>query len=87
MPYSVQSRNQIFVKSCGFLCFARNKVKTIIKNLNGKYSHERFDHAKQFATGALKTASKRAIQKTAEATGEYPVEMYKIIDDLRLTQW
>ena len=66
MSYSVQPRNQIFVKSCGFLSFARNKVKTIIKNLNGKYSQELFDHAKQFATGALKTASKRAIQKQQE---------------------
>ena len=66
MPYSVQPRNQIFVKSCGFLSLARNKVKTIIKNLNGKYSQELFDHAKQFATGALKTASKRAIQKQQE---------------------
>ena len=66
MSYSVQPRNQIFVKSCGFLSFARNKVKTIIKNLNGKYSQELFDHAKKFATGALKTASKRAIQKQQE---------------------
>ena len=85
MPCSVQPRNQIFVKSGGFLSLTRNKVKTLIKNLNGKYSQELFDHAKQFATGALKTASKRAIQKTAGATGESPVEMYKIIDDLRLT--
>ena len=29
-----------------------------------------FDHAKQSATDALKTASKRAIQKTAGATGD-----------------
>ena len=28
------------------------------------------DHAKQYATDALKTASKRPIQKTAEATGD-----------------
>ena len=29
------------------------------------------DHAKKFATDALKTTSKRGIQKTAEATGDY----------------
>ena len=28
------------------------------------------DHAKKFATDALKTSSKRVIQKTAEATGD-----------------
>ena len=28
------------------------------------------NHAKQSAAGALKTASKRAIQETAEATGD-----------------
>ena len=30
----------------------------------------RFDHAKQSATDAYKTASKEAIQNTAEATGD-----------------
>ena len=39
------------------------------KNLSSKYSQKLLDHAKQSATNALKTASKRAIQKTAEATG------------------
>ena len=50
--------------------------KNISKNLNGKYSpgmlgmHQKFlHHAKQSATDAFKTASKR-IQKTAEATGD-----------------
>ena len=38
------------------------------KNLNGKQSQKLLDHAKQSATDAFKTASKRAIQKTAEAT-------------------
>ena len=40
------------------------------KNLSCKYSQKLLDHAKQSATDALKTASKRAIQKTAEATGD-----------------
>ena len=40
------------------------------KNLNTKYSQKLLDHAKQSATDALKTVSKRAIQKTAEVTGD-----------------
>ena len=40
------------------------------KNLNSKYSQKLLDHAKQSATDALKTVSKRAIQKTAEVTGD-----------------
>ena len=43
--------------------------KNISKNLSGKHSQKVFDHTKQSATDALKTVSKRAIQKTAEATG------------------
>ena len=31
---------------------------------------KRLDHAKKSATDALKTSSKRVIQKTAEATGD-----------------
>ena len=46
----------------------RNIGKKIIKNLSSKYSQKSLDYAKQSATDALKTASKRAIQKTAEAT-------------------
>ena len=39
------------------------------QNLSGKYSQKLIDHAKQSATNAFKFASKRAIQKTTEATG------------------
>ena len=42
----------------------KNTDKNISKNLNGKYSHTRLDHAKKYATDAFKTDSKRAIQKT-----------------------
>ena len=35
-----------------------------------KYSQKPLDHAKQSATDALETASRRAIQKTAETTGD-----------------
>ena len=47
------------------------------KRLSGKYSlrmldmrQKRLDHTKQPATDTFKTASKRAIQKTAETTGD-----------------
>ena len=38
--------------------------------MNGKYSQNLLDHAKQSATDALKTSTKSVIQKTAEATGD-----------------
>ena len=44
--------------------------KIIRKNVSGKYSQKLLDHAKKFATDALKTSSKQVIQKTAEATGD-----------------
>ena len=37
--------------------------------LSGKYNQNVLDNAKQSATDALKTTSKRVIQKTAKATG------------------
>ena len=71
--YSVQPRDQIFVKSYGILSFARNMGKNIRKNirknLSSKCSHKHLDHAKQSATDTIKIVSKRAIQKTVEATG------------------
>ena len=60
MRYSVEPTERRYVKGYGFLSFA--------KNLNNKYSQKLIDSAKKFATDAFKIASKRAIQKTAEAT-------------------
>ena len=61
---SFQPRDRIFVKGCGFLSFprniGRNTGKNISKNLTSKYIQELLNHAKQSATDALKTASKRA---------------------------
>ena len=72
--YSVQPRNRIFVKGYGFLSFAKNMGenigKNIRKNLSDKYTQKILDHIKRSATDALKTTSKRVIQKTAEATGD-----------------
>ena len=67
---SVQPRDRIIVKGYGFLSFDRNMGKNISQNLSSKYSQKPLDHAKQFATDALKTASKRVIQKRAKATGD-----------------
>ena len=48
--YSVQPRDQIFVKGYGFSSFAENMSKNIgkkiIKNLSSKYSWKLLDHAK-----------------------------------------
>ena len=40
------------------------------KNLSNKSGQKHVDSAKKSKTDAIKTASKRAIQKTAEATGD-----------------
>ena len=45
-------------------------AKNMDKSLNNKYGQKRFDSAKKSTTDAIKTASKRAIQKTAEATDD-----------------
>ena len=42
----------------------------VAKNLNNKYGQKLVDTAKKSATNALKIAGKRAIQKTAEASGD-----------------
>ena len=48
----------------------KNIGQNISKNLGVKCSQNLLDHTKQSATDALKTATERAIQKTAEATGD-----------------
>ena len=40
------------------------------KELSNQYSRKFFDSAKKSTTNAIKTASKRAIWKTTEATGD-----------------
>ena len=65
MRYSIEPRDRIYVKGYGFLSFAKNRSK----NLSNKYGQKLLDSAKKSTTDAVKTASKRAIPKTAEATG------------------
>ena len=66
MKYSIEPRDRIYVEGCGFLSFAKNMGK----NLSYKYDQKLIDTAKKSTTDAIKTASKRAIPKTAEATGD-----------------
>ena len=66
MRYSIETRERRYVKGYGFLSFTKN----IGRNLSNKYGQKLVDTAKKSATDALKIASKRAIQKTAEATGD-----------------
>ena len=58
----------MFVKGYEFFSFAKNVGrsigKNISKNLTSKYNQKLINHAKQSATDALKTASKRAIQNS-----------------------
>ena len=65
MRYSIEPRDRIYVKGYGFLSFAKNMGKS----LSNKYGQKLLDSAKKSTTDAIKTTSKRAIQKTAEATG------------------
>ena len=66
MRYSTEPRDTIYVKGYGFLSFA----KSMGKSLSNIYGQKLLDSAKRFTADAIKTASKRAIPKTAEATGE-----------------
>ena len=73
MRYSIEPRDRIYVKGYGFLSFAKNMgthATKVAKNLSNKYSQNLLDCAKKSSTDGIKTASKRAIQKTAEATGD-----------------
>ena len=66
MRYSIEPRDRIYVKGYGFLSFAKNMGKS----LSNKFGLKFLDSAKTSLTDAIKTASKRAIQKAAEATGD-----------------
>ena len=65
MRYSIEPRDRIYVKGCRFSSFAKNMGKS----LSNKHGQKLFDSAKKSRIDAIKTASKRAIQQTAEATG------------------
>ena len=50
---------------------SKNIGKNVIKHLSGKYSKKRLDHAEEYTRDVFETASKRAIRKKAEATGNF----------------
>ena len=60
MRYSTESRFRKYVKRCGILSFARK--------CGDKYGKKLMDTATKTGIDAAKTASKRVVQKTAEAT-------------------
>ena len=66
MRHSIEPRDIIYVKGYGFLSFAKNMGK----KLSNKYSEKLLNKAKKYTTDAIKTASKRAIQKTTEAADD-----------------
>ena len=66
MRYSIEPWERIYVKGYGFLSFA----KIMRKSLSNKCGQKLLDSAKKSATDAIRTASKKTIQKTAEATGD-----------------
>ena len=63
--YSIEPRDRIYVKGYGFLSY----VKNMGKPLSNKYGQKRFNSTKKAKMDAIKASSKRAIQKTTEATG------------------
>ena len=75
MRYSVQPTDRIFIKGYEIFSFAKNMGKYIGKNISkifgGKQILKLLDYAKKSATDPFKTASKRGIRKSAEATGDF----------------
>ena len=62
MRYSTEPRFRQYVKGYGFLSFARK--------CGDKYGKKLMDAATKTGINAAKIASKRVVQKTAEATGD-----------------
>ena len=60
MRYSTEPKFRKYVQGYGFFSFARN--------LRDRYGKKLIDTATKTGIDAAKTASKRVVQKTAEAT-------------------
>ena len=63
MRYSTEPKYGNYVRGYGFLSFARKFVN--------KYGKKLIDTATKTGMNITKTASKRAVQKTAEVTGDF----------------
>ena len=59
MRYSIQPKFRKYIKGYGFLSFSR------------KFGEKLMDTAKKTGIDAAKIVSKRVVQKTAEATGDF----------------
>ena len=59
--YSTEPRTRYYIKGDGFFSFGRN--------LSNKYGKKLLDTAKKTGLGALKTASKKIVDKAAKAIG------------------
>ena len=66
MRHSIEPKDRIHVKRYGFLSFAKNMGT----HLSNKYSQKLLDTAQKSTVDPIKTASKRVISETAEATGD-----------------
>ena len=66
MGYFIEPKDRIYVKGYGFLSFAKSKGT----HISNKYGEKLLDTANKSTTDAIKTASKRAIKKSEEATGD-----------------
>ena len=62
MRYSTEPRSRKYVKGFGFLSFARK--------FSHKYGKQLMDSPTKTGMDAAKTAFKRVVQKTAQATGD-----------------
>ena len=62
MRYSTEPKYRKYIKGYGFLSFARK--------FGEKYGKKLMNTGTKSGVGAVKTASKRVVQKTAEATGD-----------------
>ena len=65
MRYSIEPRDRTYVKAYGFWSFTKNMGKS----LSNRYGQKLLDSPKKSTTDTIKTASKRAIQKTTEQLG------------------
>ena len=66
MHHSIEPKDTRYVKGYKFLSFP----KSMGTHSSNKYSQKLLHSAKKFTTDEIKTSLKRAIQKTAEATGD-----------------
>ena len=66
MRSSTEPKDKIYIKGYEFVSFAKN----MDTHLSNKCGQKLLDSAKISTTYAIKTSSKRAIQKIAEATGD-----------------